>query len=452
MITRRQALRGLGLGVGALAAGPGCFLDVPRSCAPPSSAGPDTIVVLMEENRSFDSYFGALALDRAYPAAASIDGLTGEESNPDSRGGRVPVFHQTSLVTADPPHDWDSAHLQFDGGRNDGFVRAIGDRPDPMGYYTRDELPFYYRLADEYTVCDRWFSSVMGPTWPNRYYLHCATSRGKKDNVPFYEGGPPTIWEQLARACRSYRNYSAASIPWYVGAFVGRALSGADALTPVPIEEFFRDALAGTLPNFALIDPDFHVNDDHPPSSVAMAQAFVATIYQALAQSPQWPRCLFVIVYDEHGGFYDHVAPSMTADDDAQFRQLGFRVPALAIGPTVRRGAVCSTTLEHVSIARTLATRFGIASLGARMDAANDLSSCLDVALAERPRQPARVPRVELSLRAARAPRSSSQPELEALARAARIPRHRIDPRSAEGRLASWLRQAQALDAVAVVA
>jgi phospholipase C len=423
--------------VGLVALAAGCGFDAQPYCAgrTPSAGdassslrGIDTIVAVMMENRSFDHFFGALRLDPHYPAAAVVDGLRGDESNPDDTGHAVNVFHQSALEQDSPPHVWDAAHEQFDNGRNDGFVRTGGTAV--MGYYTRDDLPFYYGLADRFTVCDRWFSSVMGPTWPNRFYLHCATARGIRGNQPFLDGGPTTIWERLAVACHSYRNYVAGAFPWYTSAFPGKALSGNDPLTPVKIEAFFRDARDGALPAFALIDPAFHINDDHAPASPALGQAFAASIYNALAASPQWPRCLLVITYDEHGGFFDHVAPPSTLDDLPDFRQLGFRVPTLVVGPTVRRGAVDSTVREHVSIARTLATRFGIASLNARMDAAADLSSCIDPALAAGPPPPAPVlAPVELSART-----------LRALAADAAV----------ADRLAIWLRHARDLDAVRI--
>ena len=116
-----------------------------------------------------------------------------------------------------------------------------------------------------------------------------------------------------------------------------------------------------------MIDPDFAVNDAYPTRSPAPCEAFVASIVKALAESPQWSRTLLLVIFDEHGGFYDHVPPPTTVDLRPDFRQLGFRVPALAIGPTVRAGAVVSTPLEHVSLAATLRDRFGIETLSPRM-------------------------------------------------------------------------------------
>ncbi len=324
------------------------------------------------------------------------------------------IYPLADEALASPPHDWDSAHAQFDAGKNDGFVRAYAGPAEGqcMGYYVREHLPVLYSLADQYTVCDRWFSSVMGSTWPNRFYLHAATSLGIRGIQPIAVGGPPTLWDRMRERCLSCRNYSAGPLSWYSGGFAGKTLAGDNPTAK--IESFFSDAQAGTLPNFSLIDPDFHLNDDHPPRNIKFGQAFLASIYQALAASPQWSRSLLLIIYDEHGGFYDHVPPPQAVDDLPDFRQLGFRVPALVIGPTARRGAVDSTVREHVSVAATLATRFGIESLTPRMDAAADLSSCVDPTLAVRP--PPTVPRVQVTAgEVAGVQVRSSQPELDRL-------------------------------------
>jgi phospholipase C len=184
-----------------------------------------------------------------------------------------------------------------------------------------------------------------------------------------------------------------------------------------------------------------------------MAEAFLASIYHALAESPQWRRTLLVIIYDENGGYFDHVAPPRTVDPRPEFRQLGFRVPALVIGPTAWQGGVVSTELDHTSIAATLRARFGIESLGPRMDAAHDLSGCIDPARLDEtpPRRPS-LPRVELSGGAALAPppQATSQAYLEG-ATAREAPEAHRDPRADAERFKSWLRHAQELDAVRVV-
>jgi phospholipase C len=408
----------------------------------------------MLENRSFDNFLGGLRMDKDYPAAAALDGLTGNETIPDATGAPIGLTHLIGNGSVDPKHDWVSSRTAFAGGRNDGFLLP---NPGPhqhevMGYYAADDLPVLHALAREFTVCDRWFSSVMGPTWPNRFYLHAATADGHKTNRPMGLSPPPTIWERMADRCWTGKNYYSSKLPWYSIAFPAKSFSGDDAIVPETLDHFYDDARRGQLPNIAIIDPDFEANDGHPPHNLALCEAFVGSVYRALAESPQWSRSLLMIVFDEHGGFYDHVPPPLTEDPNADFRQLGFRVPAIAVGPTVRRGAVVSTPFEHVSIAATLKSRFGIASLGRRMNAAHDLSSLLDPAAIVRP--PPALPRVALSASGAlRAPiRRTSQREMHALAEAGGVPPHHVDPRSGHERFASWLRSAQELDVVRVIA
>jgi phospholipase C len=226
-------------------------------------------------------------------------------------------------------------------------------------------------------------------------------------------------------------------------------------MVPEPIDGFFRDAASGNLPPFALVDPDFQSNDGHPPHDLALAEAFLSSVHRALVNGPAWGRTMLVISFDEHGGFFDHVPPPTTVDANPNFCQMGFRVPTLVTGPMVAAGRLVSTTFEHVSIAATLRTRFGIRSLNARMDAAADLSSCVDPSLAAAPAatSAALLPTVELPRALARegAIHSTSQPEMERLARRGGVPAHHLDPRTPHERVRSWLRHAQDLEAVRVV-
>jgi phospholipase C len=415
-----------------------------------------TIVVVMMENRSFDHHLGALRIDSGYGAAKTVDGLRGSEC-PDTDGKMIAAWrltgHEARFI---PTHKWGPSHAAFDSGRNDGFLQVnpgAADRVQVMGYHDREHLPVQYALADQYTVCDRWFASVMGPTWPNRFHLHAGTSAGRRDNTPIGFGGPATIWERMAERCRSTRNYFAAPAPWYAAAFPAKAFSGNDALVAARIEDFFHDARTGNLPEFAVIDPDFLTGDGHPAHDLSLSEAFLSSVYRAMAESPQWSRSLLVICYDEHGGFYDHVPPPQTADPLADFRQLGFRVPALVIGPTVWQGGVISEPFEHVSIAATLGTRYGIESLGSRMNAARDLSACIDPALVKAPAAPARAfPRIDVteSQVTAALNQSPSQVELAAAIDNHQVPEHMVDPRSNADRLDGWLRQAQELDVLRV--
>jgi phospholipase C len=432
-------------------------LSPPLAMARDRLSGVDHLVVVMMENRSFDHFLGGLCLDPSYPAARALTGLTGDEANPDGTGAMVRMRLLSGNGTLNPRHDWVSSRTAWNGGRNDGFVRVNDDAAsdaEVMTYLGREHLPFTYALAAQGTVCDHWFSSVMGPTWPNRFYVHAATSNGQTANRPMGLDAADTIWERLAEQCLAGKNYYAGGVPWYSAAFPSKSFSGQDAMVPEPIDGFFRDAASGNLPAFALVDPDFQLNDGHPPHDLALAEAFLSSVHRALVNGPAWARTMLVVTFDEHGGFFDHVPPPLTIDADPRFQQLGFRVPAIVAGPMVAAGRVVSTPFEHVSIAATLRARFGVRSLNARMEAASDLSSCVDPTLAAAATSAVLLPTVELdgALAGSQALHGSSQPEMERLARKGGVPLHHLDARTPHERVRSWLRHAQELEAVRVVA
>jgi phospholipase C len=286
----------------------------------------------------------------------------------------------------------------------------------------------------------------MGPTWPNRFYLHAATSGGNKGNTPIV-GSPPTIWDRLKAKGISCRNYNAGIVHWMTGGFPLRHND-----VKQTISNFFSQAQNGTLPQFSIIDPDYQANDDHPSHDIMRGQAFIASVYKALAESPLWSKTLLVITYDEHGGFYDHVAPPKTTDERAEFEQLGFRVPAFVIGPTVKKGYVSKKQYEHVSVLATLRTRFEIADLNARMTATNDISDCIDATKVKSPNvPPTGMPVVAMTMEAAltRAVGKSSQPELDALVESGAAPA--MNPKNHAVRIGNWLEHAVRLGAIRIV-
>jgi phospholipase C len=365
------------------------------------------------ENRSFDHYLGSLQL---VEGNTNVEGLDGTETNPDQNGDDVAVYEMDNFTPVDPPHGWSACHNQWDNGSNDGFVQAHfasnGDavKQEVMGYHVRQHLPVHYALADAYTVCDHWFASLLGPTWPNRYYLHCATSNGRTDNTPAAPL-PRTIQDACGDAGITHRNYFDGIAAWRWGAFPITGFAGTTG-----IGEFFDKLQNGSgLEQVVILDPDFLSNDDHPDHDITLGQAFIASVYEALAQSDYWESSLLIITYDEHGGFFDHVSPPTTVDDQgAEFQQMGFRVPTLVIGPHVRKGEVVSTTFEHSSFAKTVALRFGFPQLNDRADAAADLSSCIDPAFVDDPQPPVSLPQMALNDDEIleQAGRITSQPEL----------------------------------------
>lgn len=334
-----------------------------------------TIVVLMMENRSFDHLFGSLSL---LEGRADVDGLTPDMTNPRSDGTLVSPHLADAQCIHDPAHGFESSHEQWNDGANDHFVRVHERRFGPdeahrvMGYLDRSMAPASYALADRYALCQRWFASVMGPTWPNRYYSLMASSDGNTSNVPINDLSLPSLFLRLDEA----------GIDWaqYYGNFPFSGLLPNHSIEQVEynrLDRFFDDAAAGTLPPYVHLDPIFGMNDDHPPTHPLAGQILIASIYAALAQSPQWKECLLVVTYDEHGGFFDHVSPPRTVDAREQFQQLGFRVPSLVVGPYVKP-QVSSTVFDHTSIIATLLRQQELPHLNARDEAAADLWSLLD--------------------------------------------------------------------------
>ena len=461
-LDRRELLRGLGAGASALALSscgalaPGLRLSFDEDRASDVRArmeGIDHLVVVMMENRSFDHYLGALAWDRDYPARDRVEGLTGAELNLDGAGRLVAPARLDEDRTVDPPHSWDASHAQLNGGRNDAFVRSAERALCPlprqaMSYYDRERLPVLYALADQYTVCDHWFSSVLGPTFPNRFYLHAATSWAHRGYWPNLDPGAVTIWDAMRERRVETRYYRAGLIPWFAGAFLGKTVSNT-GVRARPLEQFFADARRGDLPAFSMVEPDFFSSDDHPPHHISLGQAFIGTVARALGEGPRWKRSLLVVLYDEHGGFYDHVVPPRAVDVRSEFTQLGFRVPALLVGPRVRPGAVHPQVLEHVSVASTLACWLGLPPLTARMAAAPDFAQAIRPPDDGEPLPPPRLSPVEVRRREVVATvGQDSQPELTELAR--NVPAEHLDPRSPEERFRGWLRTAQELEVLKV--
>lgn len=408
MMKRRDALKTIG-GLGA-AAGMARFLP---GCGGGNDGptGIKTIVYLMMENRSYDHLIGARALE-----GMLVDGqIPGGRTNLDSAGKSVAAFaaaddHNaavSSVCDADPPHGWDPSHASFNSGAMDGFVKAYeADHPTispvaPMKYLQRANVPVTWALADQYTVCDRWFCSVMGPTLPNRAYWHAGTSFGIDNNTEvlqkFGSGVPvPTIYNRLQEANVDWAYYfgslAVVSLLDHPGPYqldlgpndgTGRIRRFGDSARGNG--QFFDDAAAGKLPPVVYIDPAFGANDDHPPVHPILGQELIASVYTALAKSPQWNNILFVVTYDEHGGYYDHVAPPTTSDDTLAkfgkpgFEQLGFRVPAIVMGPYAKQRYVSTVQYDHTSALKHLQNQFGLGGLTARMEAANDLTDCIDL-------------------------------------------------------------------------
>jgi phospholipase C len=400
MMKRRDALKAMGGLAGAATLGkvlPGC------GGGDDGPVGITTVVCLMMENRTYDHYFGARKLLEGLPG----DGLVAGMSNPNRLGVDVEIYATggaDAVCVLDPPHGWDDGFLQYNSGAMDGFLTVHQNRHDsdtlndPMSYLTRDHLPASWGIADAYVTCDRWFCSMFGPTWPNRMYWHTGTSQGITSNdLPTGGFNWTSIYHRLVEKEVEYAYYYG-DVP--VLAVIEDIPGNVDRI--FRMEDFFDHAAAGTLPPVVYIDPAFSSNDDHPPHHTMLGQQLIASIYTALANSPQWKNCLFVVTYDEGGGYYDHVAPPNDAADEFAaegFNQLGVRVPTFVAGPYVKQGEVISTRYDHTSMLKHIENMFGLDPLSARTTAANDLIDCLDLDRLERGdwAPPAEIPAVEIN-------------------------------------------------------
>jgi phospholipase C len=381
-LTRRHVLLGAASLAGAVALPPtlGYSGTAPRSVPvdpaalpDPASSGVDHIVVVCMENRSFDHLLGWL------PGA---DGKQAGLTYRDADGVPHQTFHLRTYQGCghpDPDHSYQGARTEYNGGACDGWLRV--NDAFSIGYYTQGDLPFVGRAAPAWTVCDNYFAATLGPTFPNRIYLHAAQTDRIDDS--FSLSSVPTIWDSLARAGIS-RAYYYNDLPFL--ALWGIRYAGISHTW----DTFRRDAAAGTLPAVSYVEPPLFLEavdglskDDHPHGDIRNGEAFLNSVYQAVTRSPAWPRTVLVITFDEWGGFYDHVPPTSAPDTNPALTGLrGFRVPTLVISPRARRGGVAHEVYDHTSVLKLIEWRFGLAPLTPRDAAARNLGEVLEFAAA----------------------------------------------------------------------
>jgi phospholipase C len=431
--------------------------------------GINHVVVLMLENRSFDNILGWLYDPEnqppfnEVPRGQSFEGLSGKDlSNPRPGGGSVPVgrgsqyfdpfpdpyepYEQVfgQMYNINPPPypapvtdatpDMQGFVINYAAAIDEASKSAVGGAGavDPgiiMNCFTPAQLPVISGLANAYAVCDHWFSSVPTQTFPNRSFVHAATSSGYVVNS--WKTGPhpwdigvlmnktPTVYDRLHEKGVDWRIY-------YGGPFLlCNALLIQESLRKYiffgdhfsPMAKFYEDAQRpGGLPAYTFIEPNMMCsrrygpeNDMHPayailntgtPTNVLYGEQLIYNVYQALLKSPDWNSTLLVITFDEHGGCYDHVptppppptprppAVAVPPDDliipEGQpgysgftFNRYGVRVPAVLVSPLIERGTVCNTVFDHTSIIKTVTTRWGLDGLTRRDAVANDLSEVL---------------------------------------------------------------------------
>jgi phospholipase C len=312
------------------------------------------LVIACQENRSYDHYFGMSLGPAGYGPPASY-------TQPDGAGGTVAPFEFTALSTPDIPHSWDAVHAQWDGGAMDGFY--IVDGSDGMGYYTSRELPFYYSLLDNSALCANYHCSLLGPTWPNRFYFAAGTSGGITTNGIWGYGifDYPIILDLLDAAGISWGIYNMNwdSVPFgnTDNVFVFWKNFAHDQRTLGSKGSFLNDARKGRLPQVSWLVSSFaHHLDEHPPADVSVGMALQQELITAVRQSPIWDSSAYLLTYDEHGGYFDHVAPPQI---DAY--GLSVRVPLWVVSPYAKTGPVLSSRpAEHTSTLKLIEAVYGL--------------------------------------------------------------------------------------------
>jgi phospholipase C len=410
--------------VDAVAAGllrpPGMVRDPLRPPGTPDPAIPiEHVVIVMMENHSFDGYLGMLPhVAGGRPAA---DGLTLDADgsllnyNPAGPHGFIRSFHMPSScqMESNPSQAWNATHLSVDGGRMDGFVLAPQCGDVSMGFWDQTDIPFYYSLASTFPVANRWFASVQAQTYPNRRFLYAGTAYGLIATITPgpTDPGPPngTIFDRLNTYGLSWLDY-ATDLPEV--AIIPSVVEN-NPTHIAPIAQFYTDAAAGTLPNVSLVNPDFDVvdaigslppnspvppsvrangQDEENPANINYGESFVSGVVNAIMQSPHWAvgNVMLVWCYDEHGGYYDHVAPPAAIPPDSIPPQLGpgdvqdgydvygVRVPAVVVSPWSRANYVSNVVHDHTSILAFIETKWNLPPMTARDANADNLLDFFD--------------------------------------------------------------------------
>jgi len=378
------------------------------------------VFVVMLENRSFDHMLGLSNItgtDAVTGKPTTIDGLNNtNNSNPDLHSNKVVVSAPADwTMLYDPGHSFADVKEQLCGRRgnypainNSGFVTrySLLDPNHPseiMKCFSPNQLPVLTTLAEEFAVCDRWFSSVPGPTWPNRFFVHAASSGGLDDSpntftiASFtfngYKFDNGTIFDRLDAEGIGWKIYAGDEFPQVLSisgmpfnAFTGHFSD---------FNDFSRDVSnPGYSPGYTFIEPNYgHTftygrdfacgTSQHPKDDVTRGDRLLKNIYEAIRNSPHWENSVLVIMYDEHGGFYDHVHPPTTVapgdsitdpennHNNFDFKQLGVRVPAVIVSPLIPKGMIDHTVYDHTSVLATLENIFGLQALTNRDKHAN---------------------------------------------------------------------------------
>jgi len=445
-ITRRELLHA-GAAAGVLALGANPLVERALAAAPKAGKLTDIehVVILIQENRSFDHYFGTLPGVRGFSDPSGQQTLHQPGYPAPGYNGELLPFHLetggTPQCFPDITHNWVPQHESWDGGQMDGFVRAhlasdgAQAGPATMGYYERSDIPYYFALAEAFTICDNYFCSVLGPTDPNRLYSMSGTI--DPDGT---HGGPlvqtlsgqrqefegrftwTTMPEQLSAAGVSWKVYSGSDLAIldnvlsYFSAYKTDPTLAAAAFNPVYPKDLVADIKSGELPQVSWVNMSVF-ETEHPGYSTAEVGEYAVQrlLDRFLARPDLLAKTAVFITWDENGGFFDHVAPpvpppgtageyltvpDVTGNDGGINGPigLGFRVPMLIVSPFSRGGFLSSDVFDHTSILRFLETRFGaeVPNLSQwRRELTGDLTSAFN--FAERDKSRPELPLVNLS-------------------------------------------------------
>ena len=350
--SRRTTLKQLGIAAGAgMGIGTGLLATLGKAFA---STNPiEHIIILCQENRTFDNYFGYYdgAGQYGVPAGFSVPGGV--------FGGRTKPYHFPTPITTDISHSWADIHKEWDHGQMDGFYHTDGLLT--MGYYKSTDLPYYYALARNFTLCGNYFCYLLGPTTPNRMALWSGTSGGNtSNNVNQGSQNWPTIADLLDQHNVSWKCYNmgigTGSLEGFNGLSFFQKWQHDPRLSHLELD-YYADLKNGSLPQVSFLITE-SIIAEHPPADIHWGQEAVSKVINALIGSNAWTSSALILTYDEGGGFFDHVAPPQV---DAY--GMGFRVPTLVISPWVKRGLVAGTLYEHSSTLKFIETTFGLPTL-----------------------------------------------------------------------------------------
>jgi len=353
------------------------------------------VIVLMLENRSFDQMLGDFKTK--YP---SLDGVDREHlrSNPLEPGSRKRLTQKEShgrILNPGPFHETRNILAQINKRPGlkqcEGFVFDYtlanhvvfpAQQQEVMNFYARGSLPALHALAEHYLICDQWHASVIGPTWANRFFMHSGTSIGLVKmptglSIPFHTYTQTTLYDRLNEAGKTWKIYFGDT---------PQSLLLVNQHRPENLKRYFlhddlfQDLGNPNFPDYTFIEPRYGIgeNDYHPPSDLLAGEAFLSKVYNAIRQSPIWEHALFLVLFDEHGGFYDHVYPPRAVppdnhSDEHPFTQYGVRVPALLISPYAPED-FSHTLFDHTSILKYLTEKWHLGQLGQRVADSNTKS------------------------------------------------------------------------------